>query len=195
LLSFFPDIPLTLESYLSQRTALQHLAWPTVPLLLGIEKLVLHLKKHDISIAIATRSRRKNYELKTNHLSQVFGCFDGKFVCADDPREGIRAKPNPDVFLVAAKEMLGRDVGPAKGEMEEGVELTVAQKKERSRGLVLEDALLGMQAGKRAGMTVVWVPDPNLLDVEFSGIEQADQTLKSIEEFVPEEWGLPPYDS
>jgi len=171
------------------------LAWPTVPLLPGIEKFVLHLKKHDIPIAIATGSRRKNYELKTNHLSQVFGCFDGKVVCADDPREGIRPKPNPDVFLVAAKEMLGRDVGPAKEEMEEGVELTVAQKKERSRGLVLEDALLGMQAGKRAGMTVVWVPDPNLLDVEYSGIEQADQTLKSIEEFVPEEWGLPPYDS
>jgi hypothetical protein len=42
---------------------------------------------------------------------------------------------------------------------------------------------------------VVWIPDPNLLDIEFSGPEKADQILKSIEEFVPEQWGLPPYDS
>jgi pseudouridine-5'-monophosphatase len=33
-----------------------------------------------------------------------------------------------------------------------------------------------------------------LLGVEYAGIERADQTLKSIEDFVPEEWGLPPYD-
>ncbi|KAE9408652.1 HAD-like protein [Gymnopus androsaceus JB14] len=192
LLSFFPDIPLTLESYLSQRNALQDLAWPTVPLLPGVEKLVLHLKKHNIPIAVATGSRRRNYEMKTGHL-QVFDYFEGKVVCGDDPKEGMRGKPNPDVFLVTAKEMVGRDVGPAKGEMEEGVELTEVQKKERSRGLVLEDAIPGMQAGKRAGMAVVWVPDPNLLDVEYSGSERADQMLKSIEEFVPEEWGLPPY--
>jgi pseudouridine-5'-monophosphatase len=33
-----------------------------------------------------------------------------------------------------------------------------------------------------------------LLGVEYAGIERADQTLKSIEDFFPEEWGLPPYD-
>ena len=41
--------------------------------------------------------------------------------------------------------------------------------------------------------SVVWVPDANLLDVEYSGEEKADQTLGSIVDFVPEEWGLPPY--
>jgi len=38
---------------------------------------------------------------------------------------------------------------------------------------------------------VVWIPDANLLDVEISGSEKADQTLKSVEDFVPEQWGLP----
>ena len=41
---------------------------------------------------------------------------------------------------------------------------------------------------------VVWVPDPNLLAMEYSGKHIPDQTLCSIEEFRPEEWGLPPYE-
>lgn len=45
--------------------------------------------------------------------------------------------------------------------------------------------------------TVVWVPDPNLLKLDMAGTPevQPDQMLKSLEEFKPEEWGLPPYDS
>ncbi|KAJ3727059.1 HAD-like domain-containing protein [Lentinula raphanica] len=184
LLSFFPDIPLKLEDYLIQRNNLQDLAWPTVPLLPGVRKLVLHLRKHNIPIAVATGSRRRNYEMKTGHLEDVFGCFEGKVICGDDPRPGMRGKPDPDIFLIAAKEMLGRDIGPVQGEDE-------AEKK----GLVLEDGLPGMQAGKRAGMSVVWVPDVNLLNVDYLGHEKADQILKSLEEFVPEDWGLPAYDS
>ena len=42
---------------------------------------------------------------------------------------------------------------------------------------------------------VIWVPDPNLLNVEYLGAEKPDQVLGSIEEFVPEDWGLPPYAS
>jgi len=42
---------------------------------------------------------------------------------------------------------------------------------------------------------VVWVPDANLLDVEYEGDERADQILQSVEEFAPEQWGLPPYGS
>lgn len=39
---------------------------------------------------------------------------------------------------------------------------------------------------------VVWVPDPNLLAVDSS----LDVTkLSSLEQFRPEEWGLPAYDS
>ena len=41
--------------------------------------------------------------------------------------------------------------------------------------------------------TVVWVPDVNLLDVPHDSHERPDQILRSVEEFVPEEWGLPPY--
>jgi len=158
-----------------------------VPLLPGVRKLVLHLKAHNIPIAVATGSRRRNYELKTGHLGEVFGCFEGKVVCSDDAKWTMRGKPEPDIFLVAARELLGRNVGDPLGEVSE------AQLVERSKGLVFEDGLPGMQAGKRAGMSVVWIPDPGLMNVQYSGEEQADQILKTLEDFVPEEWGLPSY--
>ena len=41
---------------------------------------------------------------------------------------------------------------------------------------------------------VVWVPDANLLEVDDKGQEKTNQTLRSLEDFKPEEWGLPPYD-
>ena len=48
---------------------------------------------------------------------------------------------------------------------------------------------------------VVWVPDPNLVALGERGVEtispvdQPDATLRSLEDFVPEQWGLPPYNS
>jgi hypothetical protein len=44
-------------------------------------------------------------------------------------------------------------------------------------------------------LAVVWVPDQNLLNVQYNSVEKADQVLSSLEHFVPEMWGLPPYDS
>jgi pseudouridine-5'-monophosphatase len=108
-------------------------------------------------------------EMKSEHLQDVFGLFEGKIVCADDwigergwgARETVggvnegarpviepgRGKPCPDLFLLASREALGRKVGSGEGEAvseEEGVE--------RAKGLVFEDAIPGVHAGKRAGM-------------------------------------------
>ena len=53
-----------------------------------------------------------------------------------------------------------------------------------------------MKVDPHTGIIVVWVPDPNLLGVtEDTGPEVADQVIHSLEEFIPEQWGLPPYDS
>ncbi|KAI9452237.1 hypothetical protein BJY52DRAFT_947900 [Lactarius psammicola] len=67
-----------------------------------------------------------------------------------------------------------------------------AEHAETVRGLVIEDVIPGVEAGKRAGMSVVWVLDENPLSVGRSQT-QPDQTLRSLEYFVPEEWGLPPF--
>ena len=42
---------------------------------------------------------------------------------------------------------------------------------------------------------VVWVPDPNILKLAGTVTEKADQILDSLEKFIPEQWGLPPYAS
>ncbi|KAF8871873.1 HAD-like domain-containing protein [Gymnopilus junonius] len=186
-LSFFPDIPIGVDEFLVERNLVQDRLWPTVPLMPGIRRLVHHLKQHDIPMAVATSSRRRNFELKTAHLRDVFGCFDGKIVCGDDQQYHMKGKPAPDIFLVTAATFLGRNVGsPDETPSEQQI-------KERSKGLIFEDAVSGMQAGKRAGMSVIWVPDPNLLKLNHSVTEIADCVISSLEHFLPEQWGLPPY--
>lgn len=133
---------------------MQDIAWLTVPLLPGVKKLVHHLKAHNVPIAVATGSRRRNFELKTGHLGEVFDCFEGKVVCGDDTKyAGMRGKPNPDIFVTAAREVLKLDIGDAKTEL---LLLTPEQLALRGKGLVFEDGLPGMQGGKRAGMSGVF---------------------------------------
>lgn len=164
--------------------------------------------------------------MKSQHLQHVFSLFGDKILCADDwfARDGMhwganegaegarpviergRGKPCPDLFLAAAREILGRMVG-----IEEHGEEGDAERAERAKGLVLEDAIPGVHAGKRAGMngelfiffitpahwtrSVVWVPDINLLDLKHDGEYKADEVLRSLEDFLPDKWGLPPYAS
>ena len=146
LLSFFPDIPLDLNSYLEQSGRMQKALWPTVTPLPGVHKLVHHLKKHKIPIAIATGTSRRSYNLKTAHLQSLFECFEGKVVCGDH-KHNMKNKPAPDIFITTAREMLNRDVGHPE------VPETNIHIHERRKGLVFEDGLPGVQAGKRAGMS------------------------------------------
>ena len=70
---------------------------------------------------------------------------------------------------------------------------------------MFEDAPNGVAAAKAAGMAVVWVPHKFMLRDEdvAQGVPLAEQqvvrdvgatqTLGSLEDFKPEEWGLPPF--
>ncbi|KAG8746359.1 hypothetical protein FRC10_005348, partial [Ceratobasidium sp. 414] len=187
LLSYFPDISLTVDDYITQRRAAQDLAWPTVALLPGVHKLIAHLAAHKIPMALATGSQRRNFELKTAHLGETFGLFGDAIVCGDDV-EVKRGKPAPDVFLVGAQR-----AGIAQAGLDEGESVSEEAKKVRAQGLVFEDAISGVIAGKRAGMNVVWIPDPNLSALATFEELGADETLRSLVDFKPESWGLPPY--
>ena len=171
LLSFFPDISLTIEEYLRRRDEAQDKAWPNVALMPGTQKLVHHLNKHNIPMAVASGTRKRNYFTKTSgvQVQSVFQHFDlDKNVVTGDPlpedpnvpgqvangQRGIRkgrGKPHPDIFLVAAKECLGRNVGDISTDASVGLEEEWAL--ERRKGLVFEDAISGVIAGKRAGMS------------------------------------------
>jgi pseudouridine-5'-monophosphatase len=113
-------------------------------------------------IALATSSHKPNYDIKTRHLSHIFSAFhDERKVLGDDPRipEG-RGKPAPDIFLLALKTIndgIRRDGNEPEIKPEEC--------------LVFEDSVPGIEAGRRAGMRVVWVPHPGLLK-EYHGREE-----------------------
>lgn len=58
-----------------------------------------------------------------------------------------------------------------------------------------EDGIPGVKAARAANMEVVWVPVPEILEAAKGDDDlNASQTLTSLEEFKPEEWGLPPFE-
>lgn len=149
------DEHLTIEAYQIERQIAQDAAWPHVELLPGAEKLIRHLHAHQVPMAVATGSTRRNFRLKTAHEHsdptkiEIFSLFGDYILCGDDPRVK-RPKPAPDIFLHAAT-MIGREVGLAEEGHERGV-VSGTEKEERSKGLVFEDGIPGVQAALRAGM-------------------------------------------
>lgn len=55
---------------------------------------------------------------------------------------------------------------------------------------MFEDAYKGVLAGKAAGMQVVMIPEDYVPD-EMT--KDADLLIRSLEDFRPEDFGLPPY--
>lgn len=116
----------------------------------GITGLLDFLKAENIRFALGSASKNARLILKNLDLLDRFDAIvDGNDVST--------AKPDPEVFLIAA-EKLGVD--PA-------------------RCIVVEDAQAGIQAANAAGMTSVAIGDPGLL-------KGADYNLKDTKDLTPE---------
>ncbi len=107
----------------------------------GVIELLEKLKKKGIKLAIASSSHRKLIEYVLRKLD-VGWLFD--FVVGAE--DIVHSKPNPEIFLKSAR---GLRVKP--GEC-----------------LVVEDAKLGIEAAKSAGMKVLGYRNPNSGDQDLS---------------------------
>ena len=97
-------------------------------LIAGVEQLVGHLADAGWRLAVATSARRRAAE---HSLGELLTRFDA-VVTAEDVARG---KPDPEVYLTAARRLA---ILP-------------------TSCIVVEDAVAGVEAGKRAGMHVVAV--------------------------------------
>ncbi|CAJ1941851.1 unnamed protein product [Sphenostylis stenocarpa] len=161
---------LSAEQFLIDREdMLQALFWKT-EFMPGAARLIRHLHAKGIPICLASSSHRLHFELKTQRHRELFSLLH--HVVLGDDYEVKQGKPSPDIFFAAAKRFEGGPIDP-------------------HNILVFEDAPSGVLAAKRAGMRVVMVPDPRL-DKTFHKL--SDQVLKSLLDFNPVEWGLPPFE-
>lgn len=113
-------------------------------LLPGTKEFILDAKDKVIKIALGSASKNAAYILKKLGIAQLFDAqIDGTMVS--------KAKPNPEVFIKAAK-LLG--LAPEKC-------------------LVFEDAQAGIDAAKNAGMKCIGIGDKNVLkgaDIVVQGL-------------------------
>lgn len=154
-------LPVPPEQYMAEVAELQKEMFPRTQPLPGVLDLLQGLKDAQVHIALATSSHEVNYKLKSAHLPHLFDHFEEKHkVLGDDPRipKG-RGKPAPDIYLLALR--LLNETLRERGEKEVQPE----------ECLVFEDSVPGVEAGRRAGMQVVWCPHPGLL-TEYTGRER-----------------------
>ena len=129
-------LPYTPEDYLAAFEAQTAELFPTCDLLPGVERLLRHFHCHNIPMAVATSSSRKNFELKTSTKhSEIFSLFS-HIVTGDHPEVRGEAKPSPRIYEIARSQFSASN----------------------PTCLVFEDAPNGVSAGLAAGMQVVMVP-------------------------------------
>ncbi len=160
-------LPMTPAEYLVARQDMLDELFPQAEPMPGAVRLTGHLHRHRIPQAVATSSDSRHFALKTTRHRQWFAIFDC-VVIGDDPALK-RGKPAPDIFLLAAERLAAAP----------------------EKCLVFEDSPVGVKAARAAGMAVIAVPDPHL---EPDIFPEADCILRSLVEFDPAAWGLPPYE-
>ena len=149
------ELPLDLDEWYAKVAAQWDLFRKCQPLP-GVVELLNTLSdiKPPIHLAIASSSKLDSFKIKTSHLPCVTDKIPLKNrVFGDDPAmSDAKKKPMPDIFLLTLERI---NEGLSSGES--------AVKPEEC--LVFEDSVAGVEAGRRAGMRVCWVPHKGLRDI------------------------------
>ena len=167
------DIPASPEDILKLSYQNQPDFFSKAELLPGAERLINHLYKNDIPMAICTGSSEEAFDNKTKNKPEILNLFQHMkhiLKCGSDPRVK-NGKPAADPYLVA-KSLF--DVEP-----------------EASKCLAFEDSPLGLESALNAGMQCVMVPDTRLPEAHR---EKATVVCNSLLDFKPELFGLPKFE-
>lgn len=159
------ELPLTADEFSEAIMPLYQQRWPQAKALPGANRLIRHLHKHVVPLALASNSIKKHIEMKISHQQGWKESFS-VILGGDEVNHG---KPSPDIFLEAAKR-LGVDT---------------------AKCLVIEDSPVGVRAAKASGAKVVAVPS---LQSQAEHYSIANCVLHSLLEFQPELWGLPAFE-
>ncbi|TVU35058.1 hypothetical protein EJB05_16927, partial [Eragrostis curvula] len=165
-------LPLTVEEYSDAIHPLYLKRWQKAKPLPGVKRLVKHLHKHGVPLALASNSIRRNVNHKLEKLEERIVLKIGETVFLlflVEIRSLMENLPLTCRFLEAAK---GLGVNP-------------------SSCLVIEDSLVGVQGAKASGAKVVAVPS---LQSQRQHYSIADTVLYSLLDFYPELWGLPSFE-
>ena len=163
-------LPVPREQFARELKEQMQLHFPDCEPLPGAERILSNLSRarcasgDRIELALASSTRTDTYQLKMSRPEnkRLLDHFQSdRRVLGEDPRlRDGRGKPAPDIYLLALKTLnAGLDSGK-----------TPIQPAEC---LVFEDSVAGVEAGRRAGMRVVWVPHPDAA-VEYQ------ERLKSV---------------
>ncbi|EHK27041.1 uncharacterized protein TRIVIDRAFT_62831 [Trichoderma virens Gv29-8] len=153
------QLPISREQFARESSEQMYMLFPNCEPLPGAEKLLSNLSRarstsgDPIELALASSTKSHSYELKTTRpeTKRLLDTFSpNKRILGDDPRvpKG-RGKPAPDMYIIALQALntaAGPDAKPI---------LPI-------ECLVFEDSVIGVEAGRRAGMRVVWVPHSDL---------------------------------
>lgn len=125
----------------------------------GARQLVRALEARGHLQAVASSAPRANLELLLEEL-ELSGCFQG-IASGDEIRRG---KPDPEIFLLAASRL----------------------RSPPAEAIVLEDAVVGVLGGKRAGMRVYAVTSTRRREE----LAAADRVVDSLEELSADDFLL-----
>ena len=169
------QLPVTPEEFLKLCDEEYPKCFAKCSFLPGVERVLDHFDEHKIPMAIASSSKIDSYHQKTEKYGQKFQKYWHHILLASDDPEVKVSKPAPDTFFVCRDRFDPKPVS--------------------AKCLVFEDSTAGVVSGCRAGMQVVWIPDPRI-DVKECMDKDPElrptQVLKSMEDFKPQDFGLPP---
>ncbi|HET7360723.1 MAG TPA: beta-phosphoglucomutase [Salinimicrobium sp.] len=125
-------------------------------LLPGVKKVLDYLTSEKVPYALGSASKNARPILKSLKIAD-------RFTAIVDGNDVTKAKPNPEVFLIAAEKL---NVNP-------------------KDCIVFEDSLAGIQAANSAGMTSIGIGDENILkEADYNFSDFTEINIGFLEEWV-----------